>query len=83
MAQYTLFIRNNHSRIKYPRSFDLPDTDAARKAALRLVQVFTEVVPYWDELSYEQQGDFVVEVADEEGRTVLTVPFRDVDEAEG
>jgi hypothetical protein len=47
------------------------------------VRVFSEVVPYWDELSYEQQGNFVVEVADEKGRTVLTVPFRDADEAEG
>lgn len=82
MPQYTLFVYNRQRRIKYPRSFDLPDTDAARKAALRLVWVFSEVVPYWDELSYEQQSDFVVEVADEEGRIVLTVTFQDEDEAE-
>jgi hypothetical protein len=83
MPQYTLFIYNKQRRIKYPRNFDLPDANAVRKVALRLVRVFSEVVPYWNELSYEQQGNFVVEVADEKGRTVLTVPFRDADEAEG
>jgi hypothetical protein len=83
MPQYTLFVDNKQRRIKYPRSFDLPDVDAARRAALKLVRVFSEVVPYWDELSYEQQGAFVVEVADEKGHTILTIPFRDADEAEG
>lgn len=82
MPQYTLFVDNRQQRIKYPRSFDLPDVDAARKAAMRLVRVFSEAVPYWNELSDEQQGDFVVEIADEEGRTILTIPFLDADEAE-
>ena len=80
MPQYTLFIWNKHRRIKYPRSVDLPDARAAREAALRLARVFTEVVPYWKDLSYRQQSNCVVEVVDEEGRTVLTVPFRDVEE---
>ncbi len=83
MPQYTLFVDNKQRRIKYPRSFDLPDVEAARKAALRLVRVFSEIVPYWDELSDEQQGAFAVEVADEEGRTILTIPFRDANGAEG
>lgn len=83
MPQYTLVIRNSHRRIKYPRGFDLPDVEAARKAAQKLVQVFSKVVPYWDELSYQQQSDFVVDVVDEKARTVLTVSFRDGYEAEG
>lgn len=81
MPQYTLFIRNSHRRIKYPRGFDLPGVEAARKAAQRLVRVFAEVVPYWNELSHQQQSDFVVEVV-EDGRTVLTVPFMGADEPE-
>lgn len=83
MPQYTLFISNKRNRVKYPRSFDLPDADTARKAAQKLVRVFSESAPYWNELSYEQKGDFMVEITDEEGRVVLTVPLRDSDEAEG
>jgi hypothetical protein len=82
MPQYTLFIWNKHRRIKYPGSVDLPDAKAAREVALRLARVFTEVVPYWNDLSSKQQDNFVVEIVDEEGRTVLTVPFRDAEEPE-
>ena len=82
MPQYTLFIWNKHRRIKYPRSVDLPDARAAREVALRLARVFTEVVPYWNDLSSKQQDNFVVEIVDEEGRTVLTVPFRDAEKSE-
>jgi hypothetical protein len=42
--------------------------------------VFGEVIPLWSELSYDQQNNFAVEVVDETGQTVLTVPFK---EAEG
>jgi hypothetical protein len=77
MPQYTLFISNKHSRVRYPRSFDLPDVEAARQAALRLVRVFAEVVPYWNDLSASQQSNFMVEVLNEDGETVLTVPFTD------
>jgi hypothetical protein len=77
MPQYTLFISNKHSRVKYPRSFDLPDVEAARGAALRVIQIFSEVVPYWNDLSASQQSNFIVEVLNEDGETVLTVPFTD------
>jgi hypothetical protein len=33
MPQYILFVCNQHNRIKYPESFDLPDIDAACDAA--------------------------------------------------
>ena len=45
-----------------------------------MARVFIEVVPYWNELSFEQQNDFVVEIDDESGQTVLTVPFREARE---
>ncbi|WP_407666817.1 DUF6894 family protein [Microvirga roseola] len=82
MPQYSLFIWNQHNRIKYPKSFDLPDTEAARPVALKVARVFMDVVPYWKELSPDQQNDFVVEVVDEAGETVLTVPFREGTDAE-
>jgi hypothetical protein len=82
MPQYTLFIWNKRRRIKYPGRINLPNAKAAREVALRLARVFIEVVPYWNDLSSKQQDNFVVEIVDEEGRTVLTVPFRDAEEQE-
>jgi hypothetical protein len=82
MPQYTLFVWNKRRRIKYPGCVDLPDIETAREAALRIARLLTEVFPFWNALSYMQQDNFVVEVVDEEGRTVLTVPFRDVEEPE-
>ncbi len=58
----------------------MPNVEAARRVALRVAQVFIEVVPYWNDLSAEQQNDFVVEIDDESGQTVLTVPFREAQE---
>jgi hypothetical protein len=80
MPQFSLFISDQHRRIRYPKSQYLPDVDAARRLALRVAQVFIEVVPYWDDLTPEQQNDFVVEIDDESGQTVLTVPFREARE---
>ena len=65
------------TRIKYPRDFDVADAEAARTIALRIARVFVEVVPYWNDLSSDQQNDFFVEIADETGKTVLSVPFRE------
>jgi hypothetical protein len=75
MSQFSLFICRQQTRIKYPKSYDLPDVEAARRVALRVARVFMEVVPYWNDLSPDQQNDFVVEIDDEGGQTVLTVPF--------
>lgn len=80
MPQYSLFVCRHHKRIRYPKSYDLPNVDAARQVALRVAKVFMEVVPYWNDLSLDQQNDFVVEIDDERGQTVLIVPFM---EAEG
>ena len=82
MPQYTLFISNQHRRIKYPKSYDLPDLEAARQVALRVARVFVEVVPYWNDLSPDQQDGFMVEIDDEGGQTILTVPFREAQETD-
>ncbi len=81
MPQYTLFISSQQRRIKYPKSYDLPDVEAARQVALRVARVFVEVVPYWNDLSPDQQNSFLVEIDDEGGQTLLTVPFREAQES--
>ena len=80
MPRYSFVVWNKRSRVKYPKSFDLADVEAAREVALRIAQVFGEVVPRWDDLSYDQQNNFAVEVIDETGHTVLVVPFREAEE---
>lgn len=77
MSQYGFFVWSNRGRVKYPRILDLPDDAAARKAALKIASIFAEVVPHWDELSSQQRNTFVVEIVNEDGQTVLTVPFRE------
>jgi hypothetical protein len=80
MPQYSLFVCSQDDRIKYPKSYDLPDVEAARRVALRVAKVFMEVVPYWNDLSPEQQNDFVVQIDDESSQTVLIVPFKEANE---
>ena len=77
MPHYNLFLYNQHSRVRYPVTLNLPDVDAARHVARRVANVFMEVVPYWSELSADQQGRYVVEIVDEAGGLLLTVPFRE------
>jgi hypothetical protein len=78
MPQYSFFVWNKRSCVKYPRNFDLPDVEAAREVALRIARVFVEVVPYWSGLSQKQKKAFVIEITDEAGQTVLTIPFMEV-----
>ena len=82
MPQYNFFVWNTRSRVKYPRSYDLPDVEAARQIATRIAKVFGEVIPFWSDLSYDRQKNFAVEVVDDTGETVLTVPFKDGDAPE-
>ncbi len=82
MPKYSFFVWNKRSRVQYPRSFDLPDVDAARAVALKIARIFVEVVPYWGELTSKQQNDFVVEIVGEAGQTVLTIPFKEAEKPE-
>jgi hypothetical protein len=51
-----------------PDGLDLPDLEAARAEALQVARDF------WEDWSHADIG-MAIEVADEAGRTVLTVPF--------
>ena len=77
MPQYDFFVWNKRSRVKYPRSYRLADVEAAREVAARIARVFGEVAPLWGELSSDRKNNFAVEVVDEAGRTVLTLPFKE------
>ncbi|MBO1909315.1 hypothetical protein J4G37_31305 [Microvirga sp. 3-52] len=82
MPSYNLFLYNQHIRVRYPETLDVPDVDAAQRVARRVANVFMEVVPYWEELTPEQQHRYVVEIVDEAGGLLLTVPFREIKEPE-
>ena len=47
---------------------------------MRIAQAFSRAVPGWSELSSDQHSNFVVEIVDEAGETVLTVPFMEAEE---
>ncbi|MFC5484451.1 DUF6894 family protein [Microvirga aerilata] len=76
MPRYNLFLYNQHSRVRYPETLNLPDLEAAQHVARRVANVFMEVVPYWGNLPSDQQHRFVVEIVDEAGGLLLTEPFR-------
>ncbi len=80
MTKYSFIVWNKHSRVRYPRSFELADVEAARELATRIARVFGEVVPRWNDLTYDRKNNFAVEVIDESGHTLLTVPFREAEE---
>jgi hypothetical protein len=80
MPQYDFFVWNKRSRVKYPRSYHLADIEAARAVAARIARVFGEVIPLWSDLPQDRQNNFAVEVVDETGQTVLTVPFKETGE---
>ena len=77
MTRYSFFVWNSRDRVKYPRSYDLPYVAAVRKVALKIAGVFINVLPNWSDLSFHQRNTFVVEIVDETGQTILTVPFRE------
>jgi hypothetical protein len=80
MLKYEFYFTNKHHRVKYPGSLALPSIEAAHGIAVRLARILIEASPYWKDLSARTRKTFVVEVVDEAGRTILTVPFI---EAEG
>ena len=82
MPRYNLFLYNQHSRVRYPETLDVPDLEAAQRVSRRVADVFMEVVPYWHELTAEQQSRYVVEIVDEAGGLLLTVPFMETEVSE-
>jgi hypothetical protein len=80
MPKYSFFARNKRKRVKYPKSFYLADVEGARQVAARIAQAFGRVVPGWSELSPDQHSNFAIEIVDEAGETVLTVPFKEAEQ---
>jgi hypothetical protein len=77
MPRYSLVLYNQRHRVRYPETLSLPDIDAAQHVARRVAHTFRKVVPYWGDLTADQQGRYVVEIVSEAGELLLTVPFRD------
>ena len=77
MPRFNLFLYNQHSRVRYPETLNLPDIGAAQRIARKVANTFMEVVPYWNDLTSVQQGRYVVEIVDEAGGLLLAVPFRE------
>ncbi|GEO18816.1 DUF6894 family protein [Microvirga aerophila] len=80
MPQYEFYFRHNDKRVKYPRNLNLPGTDAAHAVALKLARALIKASPFWTDLSAEARNAFMVEIIDEAGQLVLSLPFI---EAEG
>ncbi len=76
MTHYQLFLRNKHGHYRYPKTLNVPDVKAAHRVALRMARVLLENTLLWRGWSAEERTDFVVDITDEAGQTVLTVPSR-------
>jgi uncharacterized protein DUF6894 len=80
MPRYSLVLYNQRDRVRYPETLSLPDVDAAQHVARRVANIFMEVVPYWSDLTSDQQGRYVVEIMSETGELLRTMPFRKLEE---
>ncbi len=79
MTHYQLFLRNKHGHYRYPGALTVPDVEAAHRLALRMAGVILENALLWRGWSAEERTDFVVDITDEAGQIVLTVPSRFLD----
>ncbi|GEO19375.1 DUF6894 family protein [Microvirga aerophila] len=70
MPLYYLHIRIGDKLDADPDGAELPDIDAALAEALKVARELTAEIPGYD-------GSTVIEIADEDGRTILTLPFSD------
>jgi hypothetical protein len=77
MPRYYLHIRDSGGLGKDPDGIEVPDIDAAHAEALRVAR---DMQVLWSDMPPEARNELAFEIADETGRTVLTVPFS---EAEG
>jgi len=70
MPLYYFHIRHRNELEVDPDGTELPDLDAALTEALLVARELTAEIPGYD-------GSTVIEIADGDDRTVLTVPFCD------
>jgi hypothetical protein len=75
MPTYDVYVWTKFRRMKYPRSLNIPSLEAAHSVALRMARVFIGLMSSRTDLAIIG-SDFVVEVVDQAGRAVLTVPGR-------
>jgi hypothetical protein len=71
MPSYYFHIRENGELIKDPDGIELPDIDAVQDEVTNSIIAVLE-----DEQRDELLADREFQVEDQDGRTVLTVPFR-------
>ncbi|WP_373867458.1 DUF6894 family protein [Microvirga aerophila] len=75
MATYDVYVWTKFRRLKYPRGLSIPSLEAAHSVALRMARVFIGMKSPRGHPSLVER-DFLVEVVNEDGRAVLTVPGR-------
>jgi hypothetical protein len=75
MPTYDVYVWTKFRRLKYPRGLNIPSLEAAHSVALRMARLFIGLRSPKGHLSVAER-DFHVEVVNEDGRTVLTVPGR-------
>ena len=75
MPTYDVYVWTNFRRLKYPRGLNVPSLGAAHSVALTMARVFMGLKSPRGHLPLAER-DFLVEVVNEDGRTVLAVPGR-------
>jgi hypothetical protein len=75
MPTYDVYVWTNFRRLKYPRGSNIQSLEAAHSVALRMAQMFINLKSSQGYLSLAER-DFLVEVVNEDGKAVLTIPGR-------
>jgi hypothetical protein len=75
MPTYDVYVATKSRRLQYPRGLNIPSLGVAHSIALTMARVFIGRRSPRGHLSVAER-DFHVEVVNEDGRTVLTVPGR-------
>lgn len=76
MLNHDLYVRTQHRRVKYPRRLYLPSVEAAHEAAVRLARIFVEGRSCWEDVSIGASDAFTVDIVNEAGQAILTIPSR-------
>jgi hypothetical protein len=75
MPTYDVYVWTKSRRLKSPRGLNIPSLEAAHGVALRMARVFIGLKSPRGHPSLAER-DFLVEVVNENGQAVLTVPGR-------
>jgi hypothetical protein len=75
MPTYDIYVWTKFRRLKYPRGLNISSLEAAHSIALKMARVFIGLKSPSGHHSLAER-DSLIEVVNEDGRTVLTVPGR-------